>query len=79
MLAFDMRQANASHAEHKREFANNVRPVIQAVVEDMAKRGRKHGYEAVARELNWLKIRSYRGGDWSATTVRRVLLGPAEG
>lgn len=78
-MGLDMKLANEFMIEHKREFAQNVRPVIQAVVEDMAKRGRKHGYEAVARELNWLKIRSYRGGDWSATTVRRVLLGPAEG
>lgn len=75
MPTFDMRQANQSHAEHKREFADNVRPVIQAVVEDLVQRKRPHGYAAVAAELNWLKIRAYRGGDWSAMTVRRVLLG----
>lgn len=75
-MAIDMKLANEFMREHKREFAQNVRPVIEAVIEDLEKRGRKHGYLTVARQLNRLKVRAYRGGDWSATTVRRVLLGP---
>lgn len=78
MPRIDLQLANTLMAEHKREFATNVQPVIEAVQEDLRNRGKNHGYDSVARSLNRLKIRPYRGGMWSGATVRRILLRPGQ-
>lgn len=49
------------------EFAANVLPTIR----DLQERGGTH--RSIAAELNARRIRTARGGEWSATQVQRVL------
>jgi DNA invertase Pin-like site-specific DNA recombinase len=49
------------------EFAANVLPTIR----DLQERGGTH--RSIAAELNTRRIRTARGGEWSATQVQRVL------
>ena len=53
-------------------FASNVLPVIQQI-----EASGTNSYRGIADELNARKIRTARGGEWHATTVRNMMLRPA--
>jgi len=58
-------------------FAENVRPVVEEVRDQILAQGKRASYRAIAKRLNRLGIQAYRGGSWYAISVLRVLRGSA--
>ena len=71
-LAEASRKGSASNQERARQWAANVKPVIERI-----QSAGITTLDGIAKELNARGIKTSRGGEWHKTTVARVLAAAA--